>query len=253
MPTITEDVIHKIQQSKWYHRMDLGNGIVTPGVFEPGTDMTEIFEKAQFRGKTVLDLGCWDGYWSFLAEKKGASLVVAADVRADTLENFLLARQILNSNVLPLFTVNVLDMESNLDIEGIPPLFDVIIFYGVLHHLRDPMQSLAKIRGKIRSGGHLLLHSVVSSDDTIPSMRLEIMDPERFDHDRTHWWTPTAQCLRDMVRSSFFEIVSERSVFKGGVGSMSLLVKPVKSTGNNNLDEFLIPRLQRFGFRHDVF
>ena len=60
----------------WFHTIDLGNGVVTKGLglhwYGP-----EVFPT--FSGRSVLDIGAWDGYYSFLAEQNGASRVVAMD------------------------------------------------------------------------------------------------------------------------------------------------------------------------------
>jgi len=60
----------------WYHTIDLGHGVVTKGQ----SVMTELLTDTllpDFRGRSVLDIGAWDGFYSFLAERRGASRVVA--------------------------------------------------------------------------------------------------------------------------------------------------------------------------------
>ncbi len=60
----------------WYHTIDLGNGVVTKGISVQETSAGVIPDVA---GKSVLDIGAWDGKFSFLAEQHGASRVVALD------------------------------------------------------------------------------------------------------------------------------------------------------------------------------
>ena len=64
----------------WFHRIDLGNGIITPGQDIDGETKIE-FNKipTDLRGKTVLDIGAWDGLFSFEAERRGAAQVLATD------------------------------------------------------------------------------------------------------------------------------------------------------------------------------
>src|SRR5215831_10985883 len=64
----------------WFHRIDLGNGIITPGQDIDGETKIE-FNKipTDLRGKTVLDIGAWDGLFSFEAERRGAARVLATD------------------------------------------------------------------------------------------------------------------------------------------------------------------------------
>ena len=66
-----------VDELVWHHRIDLGHGVVTPGLGASQQIAEELFPP--FAGKSVLDIGAWDGLYSFLAEGKGASRVVALD------------------------------------------------------------------------------------------------------------------------------------------------------------------------------
>src|SRR5262245_44766356 len=65
----------------WFHSIDLGLGVVTPGAKSPDVHRHELatFRLPDLRGKSVLDIGAWDGFYSFAAERLGASRVVALD------------------------------------------------------------------------------------------------------------------------------------------------------------------------------
>jgi tRNA (mo5U34)-methyltransferase len=64
-----DDLLRAISQYDWAHSIDLGDGIVTPGMCGPANPhMVAAFNQIDFCGKTVLDIGCWDGLWSFEAE-----------------------------------------------------------------------------------------------------------------------------------------------------------------------------------------
>lgn len=65
----------------WWHSIDLGNGVVTPGDKPPEFLEYEwwTFRLSPLSGQSVLDIGAWDGYFSFRAEREGASRVVALD------------------------------------------------------------------------------------------------------------------------------------------------------------------------------
>ncbi len=67
----------------WYHRIELPDGIVTPGWAPISADMYDIPDN--LTGKRVLDVGAWDGYWTFEALKRGAAEVVAIDDFSDHL------------------------------------------------------------------------------------------------------------------------------------------------------------------------
>ncbi len=55
----------------WYHSIDLGQGVVTHGTSTPSVRLTDD-QLPDFTGRTVLDIGTWDGYYAFLAERRGA-------------------------------------------------------------------------------------------------------------------------------------------------------------------------------------
>jgi tRNA (mo5U34)-methyltransferase len=125
----------------WAHSIDLGRGIVTPGHWG---DHTPIFRQAMrdidFRGEKVLDIGCWDGLWSFEAEKRGAAEVYATDYLAPRnrteLATFSLAYRALGSRAKYFPQVSVYDVER-LGVDD----FDLVIDAGIFYHLRDPLRS----------------------------------------------------------------------------------------------------------------
>jgi len=81
----------------WYHKIDLGNGIVTPGFnYDPLWDnIRKVRSRIDYQGKTVLDIASFDGLWAFEAEHLGAKTVVATDCLYRTFKNFMFCRDIL--------------------------------------------------------------------------------------------------------------------------------------------------------------
>ena len=69
----------RMEKIAWYHTIDLGDGLVTPGIDPTPHKLRQIKLPASFAGKTVLDVGAWDGFFSFEAERRGASRVLAVD------------------------------------------------------------------------------------------------------------------------------------------------------------------------------
>lgn len=75
------DLLPKIlAYPNWRHRIHLGNGVFTPGYNTLENDWDFYHMPQNVKGKTVLDLGANDGYYSFTAEKKGAASVTATDI-----------------------------------------------------------------------------------------------------------------------------------------------------------------------------
>jgi len=74
-PSPAEELAH----IKWFHSMELGHGLVTKGVINVGRSLRQYQLPKDLTGKTFLDIGAWDGAFSFEAERRGASRVLATD------------------------------------------------------------------------------------------------------------------------------------------------------------------------------
>src|SRR5688500_13171529 len=126
------------EEIRWYHIMDLGHGVRTDGINDPGEGIPRL-ALPDLHGTTVLDIGAWDGAYSFEAERRGAARVLATDSFAwggggwGTKAGFELAREALDSKVEDL-TIDPFDLDA--DSVG---TFDVVLFLGVLYHLKDPI------------------------------------------------------------------------------------------------------------------
>jgi len=128
----------------WHQPVNLGNGIIAnPKAvrrFERRLKLMKI--PADLTGKTVLDIGAWDGYFSFEFERRGAKRVLAIDTFAwdkGGIDNFLLAHKRLKSKVEHL----------RMDVNELDPAkigtFDIVFFAGVLYHLKNPLSALEHI------------------------------------------------------------------------------------------------------------
>ena len=140
----------EIDKIAWYHEFDFGNGLRAESRVENIEGVRQIWrfienhlDQLDFRGKSVVDIGAWDGFWSFYAERRGAASVLATD---DSSQNWasgaglLLGRELLKSNV---------DVRQDLPIYQLTSLnrtFDIILCLGVFYHLRDPFYAFTQIR-----------------------------------------------------------------------------------------------------------
>jgi SAM-dependent methyltransferase len=114
--------------------------------------------KVDLRGKRVLDIGCRDGLFCFEAEKLGASEVIGIDNDIDPrVPEFLI--RVLGSRAV-IRTFNLFDLRP--ETFG---LFDVIVFPGVLYHLRYPFWALKLVRDTLANGGTLVLETAVLADE----------------------------------------------------------------------------------------
>jgi len=198
-----KEKLEMINNVNWWHSIDLGDGVVTPGDQGQTSKYHQIGLldlKRLVRGKTVLDIGAWDGISSFECEKAGAIRVVAMDEWAwrdpgRTDKGFFTARKILNSNVEYL-NLSVYDLSP--DRVG---TFDTVIFFGVLYHLRYPLLALEKIHSVTKEVLVLSTHTAPQSGN-IPYA--EFYPNNEFKNDFTTWWVPTVKCLEAMLASSGF-------------------------------------------------
>jgi tRNA (mo5U34)-methyltransferase len=239
-------LIEQVKQLQWAQTIDLGDGVVTPGEWgDHNPVLWQAVRDIDFRGKKVLDIGCWDGLWSFEAEKRGAAEVYATDLithRSHQMPTFELAQQLLNSKAKYFPRQSVYAIEEL----GVSD-FDVVLFAGVYYHLKDPLRALTALRRVMKEGAVILVEGAVIDLDASPTAQASAPEPARPGHglgrrlrrwlradpaeasaprprpagndcyarfyyrnafadDTSNWWVPTPPCLRQWVECSFFEI-----------------------------------------------
>jgi tRNA (mo5U34)-methyltransferase len=200
------DLRSRVDQLTWFHRIDLGNGIVTPGMDKSARKLRAL-RLPPLSGKSVLDLGANDGYFSFAAEKAGASRVLAVDSfcwngtapGGQTRATFDLAREALDSNVEAL-EADLFDLAP----EAVGT-FDVVLMLGVLYHLRDPLLGLAHAAALTRET--LVVETLVDLVWTQrPAAAFYPGDDVRIGDD-TNWWGPNPPAVVGMLRACGFDDV----------------------------------------------
>src|ERR1039458_9351795 len=141
-PSVTDPNKKKLEELArlgWYHSMELPDGRVIPGFQSLDVLRNRIAQfpvPADLRGKRALDIGAWDGWFTFELERRGAR-VMAVDSTA--FERFRVARDLLGSQA-----------EYRIDdVCRLSPAkigyFDIVMFLGVLYHLKHPMLALEKV------------------------------------------------------------------------------------------------------------
>ena len=196
----------------WFHAIDLGDDVITPGSKGGVSQGTKImFDRlaipADLSGKTVLDVGAWDGYNSFEAEKRGAERVVALDkfvwdwIGSD---GFDTAHEILKSKV----------EKKKLDVYDINPdelgTFDIVFFLGVFYHLEDTMKALRNIASVTKE--FCILESEVTRRFGPNAPYAVFCEGDSYLGDPSNWWVPNTACLVSMLREVGFkkiEVVHE--------------------------------------------
>jgi tRNA (mo5U34)-methyltransferase len=214
----------------WYHSIELGAGVVTPGFFDTRPTVGKVPLPARLDGKRCLDVGTWDGFWAFELERRGAASVTAIDIedpsrwdwpphtlvgsaRADRLRylqefksgaaSFALAKEALDSSVERI-DCSVYDLDP--EVHG---TFDFVFLGSLLLHLRDPVRALEKVRS-VCTGEAVIAETI----ELLPSLARPRTPTARLEGlDQSWWWQPNAAAFRRMVRSAGFEITERTGIY----------------------------------------
>jgi tRNA (mo5U34)-methyltransferase len=162
-------------RSDWFHSIDVGDRIITPGT-TPLPYQEFIWETMRLpedmRGLRVLDIGTYDGFFAFEAEKRGAE-VVAIDLHPVDGRCFALAHRLRGSRVV-YHQMSLYDLDQ----EKLGGTFDVVLCLGVYYHLRHLFVALDNLwaiaRGEIRLETHVIDQKFLLADGT--ATRLEDLD-----------------------------------------------------------------------------
>ena len=184
----------------WWHSIELGHGVITPGGSgDTSRSLQQLSLPHDLSGKSVLDIGAWDGFYSFECERRGASRVVASDLfawRYSSKAGFDLARVALESHV----------EEREIDVFDISPdtvgMFDIVLFLGVLYHLRDPFLGLAHAASVTRE--LLIIETHVDLLD-IERPAIALYPGKELNEDPTNWCGPNVPALFAMLETLGFD------------------------------------------------
>lgn len=233
MPAATTDTLGVKTAAdfpSWYHSITLPDGTVTPGT---GPKFAEKAWKVyglpeDLTGKTVLDVGAWDGYWTFEALKRGAKYVVAIDDFSDRKEGdwcvdgqqewdtFDFCRHQFGylSDRCTREQLSVYDLQDASEFTD----FDIIFCFGVMYHLRYPLLGLDKMAEVCAPGGQIFIESAVSdfyspyrgglgNGYCLGQYVMEFYPGADYGGRHSNWWGPTLLCLGHMVRAAGFDQV----------------------------------------------
>lgn len=214
----------EVKALSWFHRIDLGDGLLTPGRCPPNDLILKSIDEIDFTDKRVLDIGCWDGLWSFEAEKRGAAEVYATDDISQrpvhSTRTFDLAKEILKSDV-HYFPETPIEQVVSLGAK-----FDIVLFLGIYYHLRDPLHALGILRSVLNEGGVIIIEG-----DVVYNKRksfAKFLYNHVWKDDPSNWWIPSIRCLEEWVESSFFRKKSIRLHTDEIIGDMGRLVYAAK-------------------------
>jgi len=212
---------------RWYHRIEVRPGIVTPGINDSPLQLAMLQLPADCSGMRALDIGARDGFFSFELERRGAD-VLAIDYMPAERTGFPIAAQLLGSRLV-LQQANIYDLTP-----AEIGTFDLVLFLGLLYHLPDPMRAIRLVRHVCR--GRMYLETLVidevlampdGSETSLAAVdeRLAAIPLMQFfpgascNGDPTNYWGPNVRCVEAMLAETEFRVervarVPRRAVFE---------------------------------------
>ncbi len=196
--------VERLSQLGWYHSMELPDGSVIAGhqsLDQQRNRLRQFHIPKDLTGKRVLDIGAWDGWFSFEMERRGAS-VLALDSAKNT--RLLEAKARLGSRI----DYHIGDI-CRLTAKDLGT-FDIVLFFGVLYHLKHPLLALENVCGLTRDMA--CIESFVTDGDAngIPSM--EFYETTELRGQLDNWCGPNIACLLAFARTAGFARVQFESV-----------------------------------------
>ncbi len=214
-------VMRRIEElGPWFHNIDLDGVSTAPDHFlgnYPYTKWRKFAASipADLTGKTVLDIGCNAGFYSIEMKRRGAARVLGVDFDETYLAQARFAAEMADADI-------EFRRLSAYDVGTLGERFDIVLFMGVLYHLRHPLLALDLIREHV-VGDLMVFQSMQRGSADLPDLepdyhfwRKDLFDnaafpklhfiEHRYANGPTNWWIPNRACTEAMLRSAGFEV-----------------------------------------------
>lgn len=198
-----EELLARMQSFHWWHSMTLRPGFTTFGGKSElilAQEEEALFGPFNLQGRSVVDIGAWNGHFSFTAKRRGAARVLATDsyIWNHPLwrgrEAFDLARSELGLEI----EAQMVDPPEITETLG---RFDVVLFLGVFYHLHDPLDVMTRLRAITKQMLLVETHSDLT-DTARPGM---VYYPgDALAQDATNWWGPNPALMLDLFLQQGF-------------------------------------------------
>jgi tRNA (mo5U34)-methyltransferase len=223
--TLTPDQIRsRVRElGPWFHNLDLAGVRTAPDhmLGDYPTCKWQHFAQAipqDLRGRTVLDIGCNAGFYAIEMKRRGADRVLGIDSDPAYLAQARFAAEVSGVDI-------ELAQMSVYDLPRLGQRFDLVLFMGVLYHLRHPLLALDLIHEHAASD-LLVFQSMLRGTAETPAVAADyhFWDDKHFEQpgyprmvfvehkyagDPTNWWIPNRACVEAMLRSAGFGIVEQ--------------------------------------------
>jgi tRNA (mo5U34)-methyltransferase len=236
-PERAEEIIRECPE--WFHSIELAPGVFTPGRNSPESfaGLLDGLRLPDLHGKSVLDIGAYDGYFSFAAERLGASRVIALDHyvwSADMVEYMKDWRASFKNNVVPpapsetrhwrpaeLPGRRPFDAAHAILDSRVEPVvgdfmtmdlthlgrFDVVLFLGVLYHLEDPLRAMRRLAEVTAPAGLAVIATHAMELPGVDAPFFAFYPGAELNNDASNWWGPNANALVGLCRAAGFQDV----------------------------------------------
>jgi tRNA (mo5U34)-methyltransferase len=193
----------EFRERGWWHSFELPDGTAIRGVSDLEAQKRRLAQfpiPADLRGKRVLDVGAWDGWFTFEMERRGAEVVAI-----DRWENprFWEMRRMLGSRA------EYLEM----DVYDLSPQrigrFDIVLFLGVLYHLKHPLLALERVCSVTEDMAAVESYVL---DEPGGRTLLEFFEHDEFGGQFDNWFAPSVSCLSALCRTAGFARVELNNV-----------------------------------------
>jgi tRNA (mo5U34)-methyltransferase len=226
-----EWILSKINaENYWFHRIELNRETTTPGWSDAKVDKLPYFGlPSDMTGMRVLDIGHAEGFFSFEAERRGAAEIIGIDNYPPMNRKFNLCKYAQNSQANS-YMASVYDLDPKKF-----GTFDIVFFFGVLYHLRNPILALEKIAG-ICTGTILLQTATCSNTSDIPMAEfhpfgLTVKAGDTTKTDPTCFWFPNSACVKAMLEHTGFTGIEQLSKDTPSVGAVFRAKSPKQAPG----------------------
>ncbi len=216
-----EEIAREVEKlGPWFHNLDLDGVMTAPRHFLGDYPRQKFAGFAHaiprdLQGKTVLDIGCNAGFYSIEMKRRGAARVVGIDNDEGYLEQARFAASVKGVE-LELRKMDVYEVGT------LREKFDLVLFMGVLYHLRHPLLALDIVHDRVVGGTMIFQSMLRGSSDVMaiapdyPFEETDVFDAraypkmhfveKKYAGDGTNWWVPNRACVEAMLRSSGFRI-----------------------------------------------
>jgi tRNA (mo5U34)-methyltransferase len=214
-PAVKPSLDEILNEIDWWQRWEIVPGVFTPGINDVAFLLDHVRLPASLRGVRVLDIGGWNGAFSFECERRGASEVVMIEPSPVAGAGFDRIKAFLDSKV-KYYQGSIYDLDPKW-----LGHFDIVLCFGIIYHLRYPLLGLDNIRRICRGelfvesatlesacwdGSHLVALGEIGPElENLPF--LQFFEGSQFFDDTTNWFVPNAVATKAMIEAAGFEVL----------------------------------------------